>query len=318
MAQRFGGEHSPQNRRGRPQTGGSDNASSSTASSPGGTSQPGGKRGAIQARVTPVGLRANLMFVPPAVMILMSLGAGAVGLVTGLLAAALWAGAAVLLREGLKAQSAYDARKVARRPALPRKVLAALLCGLGGSLGAWSSDPGLSAAALYGIACCGLHLAAFGIDPLSSKGAEGIDAFQSARVARVVDEAEALMDAMTDAVLHARDRQVELRVAQFQSVARTLCRTVEDDPRDLTAARKYLTVYLMGARDATIKFADLYARSGDDQARADYLALLDDLEQNFAARTQKLLLEDRGDLTIEIDVLRARLEREGVQLDRPS
>ena len=54
------------------------------------------------------------------------------------------------------------------------------------------------------------------------------------------------------------------------------------------------------------------------QARADYLALLDDLEQNFAARNEKLLLEDRGDLNIEIDVLRARLEREGVQLDRPS
>ena len=107
-------------------------------------------------------------------------------------------------------------------------------------------------------------------------------------------------------------------VDQFQAVARDLCRTVEEDPRDLTAARKYLTVYLLGARDATIKFADIFARSGNAEARADYLALLDDLEQNFAARNEKLLLEDRGDLNIEIDVLRARLEREGVQLDRPS
>ncbi len=71
----------------------------------------------------------------------------------------------------------------------------------------------------------------------------------------------------------------------------------------------------MGARDATIKFADIYARSRDAQARTDYLALLDDLEQNFDARTRKMLLEDRSDLTVEIDVLRERLQREGVRLE---
>jgi hypothetical protein len=95
-----------------------------------------------------------------------------------------------------------------------------------------------------------------------------------------------------------------------------LFRTVEEDPRDLTGARKYLGVYLMGARDATVKFADVYARTGDPHARADYEALLDDLEQNFAARTRKMLLDDRSDLTVEIEVLRDRLQREGVRIER--
>ena len=94
-----------------------------------------------------------------------------------------------------------------------------------------------------------------------------------------------------------------------------LIRTVEEDPRDLTGARKYLSVYLLGARDATIKFADIYANTRDSQARDDYLALLDDLDKNFAARTHKSLLEDKTDLNIEIEVLRERLSREGVRLD---
>ena len=72
---------------------------------------------------------------------------------------------------------------------------------------------------------------------------------------------------------------------------------------------------MQGARDATVKFADVYARTRDAQALADYTALLDDLEQNFAARTRKMLLDDRSDLTVEIDVLRERLQREGVRLD---
>jgi len=76
-----------------------------------------------------------------------------------------------------------------------------------------------------------------------------------------------------------------------------------------------LGVYLMGARDATIKFVDLYARNKDADARQNYAALLDDLEENFASKTQKMLLDDRSDMDIEINVLRDRLQREGVSLN---
>lgn len=301
MAKRFGGKYSPDEHRNDGEQNVAPRASSASFRN---------------ARVDPVGIGANLMMVPPGLMVLMAVISDAAGLGFGLLAAASWAAGAYLLRDGLRAEAAYNDRKVARRPALPRKILAAGLCGVGAALAALRVDPNLISTVIYGAAATGLHLAAFGIDPMRNKGTEGVDDFQRDRVARVVDEAETYLSAMSDAALRARDRQVEARVEAFQDVARDLFRTVEDDPRDLTGARRYLTVYLMGARDATIKFADIYARSGDAKARNDYLALLADLEQNFAARTRKMLLEDRTDLTVEIDVLRDRLQREGVHLDR--
>ncbi|WP_299698922.1 5-bromo-4-chloroindolyl phosphate hydrolysis family protein [uncultured Tateyamaria sp.] len=267
-----------------------------------------------KARVDPVGARANLMFLPAVPMVFLALNDGATGLIAALTSAAVLTGGAFMLREGLKAEAAYVARKVARRPALPRKILAALLVGLGIALAAYRSEPGIVAPVLYGLAALGLHLAAFGIDPLKSKGMEGVDTFQQDRVARVVDGAEELLTDMRDAMKRAQDRKMELRLDQFQTTVRDLIQTVEEDPRDLTAARKYLGVYLIGVRDATVKFADIYGRSRDTQARVDYAALLDDLEENFAARTRKLLTEDRTDLTIEIDVLRDRLQREGVRV----
>tara|TARA_R110002074_G_scaffold41918_1_gene110694 strand:+ start:1156 stop:2028 length:873 start_codon:yes stop_codon:yes gene_type:complete len=270
---------------------------------------------AARAEVNPVGGRANALFIPPILLVFMSLNDGALGLVLGLMAATVLSGAALLLREGLKAEAAYRARKVAERPALPRKILAAALTGSGVALAAYKNDPGVVAPVLYGIAALGLHVAAFGIDPLTSKGMEGVDSYQKGRVARVVDEAEQHLASMTAALLRISDRAVQDRLAQFQTTARTLIRTVEEDPRDLTGARKYLSIYLLGARDATIKFADIYANTRDSQARDDYLALLDDLDKNFAARTQKSLLEDKTDLNIEIEVLRERLSREGVRLD---
>ncbi len=137
---------------------------------------------------------------------------------------------------------------------------------------------------------------------------EGIDAFQTSRVARAVEEGEKHLSAMKDAILRARDRQLETRVDRFANAARGLFRTVEGDPGDLTAARKYLSVYLLGARDATIKFADHYAQTRDPQARADYEALLADLETTFASRTTALLSNSRTDLDVEISVLRDRLK----------
>ncbi|MEO0487909.1 MAG: 5-bromo-4-chloroindolyl phosphate hydrolysis family protein, partial [Pseudomonadota bacterium] len=269
MAKRFGGKYSP-------------HGSPETANPPARSAYRG-------ARVDPVGARANLMFLPAIVLLFVSLTQGALGMSLGLAGAGVLALGAWLLRGGLVAEAAWRDRKVARRPAVPRKILAAALAGLGTGLAALSHDGNLIAAILFGAAAGGLHLAAFGIDPLTSKGMEGIDTFQQDRVARVVDEAEAHLTAMTDALKRAGDRRVSARMDQFQTVVRDLIRTVEDDPRDLTAARKYLGVYLLGARDASAKFADIYARTQDSKAREDYLALLDDLERNFTDRTAKLM-----------------------------
>ncbi|MEO9779867.1 MAG: 5-bromo-4-chloroindolyl phosphate hydrolysis family protein [Sedimentitalea sp.] len=297
MAKRFGGKYSP------------DGETNDSKIEPRGTFEG--------ARVDPAGARTNVLFIPAIPLVFMSLGDGALGLTLALVAAAVLTLAAWLVREGLRAEAAYNSRKVSRRPAFPRKMAASLLTGLGIAIAAYKSEPGLVAPILYGGVATVLHGFAFGLDPLRDKGMEGIDTFQQDRVARVIEEAESRLSEMSDAVKRAGDRKIESRVDQFQVTARDLFRTVEEDPRDLTAARKYLTVYLQGARDATIKYADIYARSRDPQAREDYLALLDDLEQNFAARTRKMLLDDRSDLTVEIEVLRERLQREGVRTDAP-
>ena len=230
----------------------------------------------------------------------------------GLLLLAAW-----LTREGIVAQEAFEARKVARRPAFPRKIAGSALTGAGLALAGVAAQEGFLAPAIYAVAGTALHLLAFGTDPLRDKGGDGADELQGRRVARAIDEAETRLSEMSRAIIDAGDRDLEERVARFCRTARTLFRTVEADPNDLGAARKYLSVYLSGARDATLRFAEIYGRSRDARARADYEALLDDLEENFAARTEKLLRNDRGDLDIEIGVLRERLKREGIRPENP-
>ncbi|WP_089898960.1 5-bromo-4-chloroindolyl phosphate hydrolysis family protein [Loktanella fryxellensis] len=292
MGQRFGGKFSPQG---------------STTDVP-----QAGQRNAVRPQRDPVGARANLMFVAPAILLVRSLGGGPVDLAAGLAGAVALALGAWLLRGGLRAEAAYHQRAVASRPALPRKILAAVLTGAGVGLATVTGDAGVLGAAIYGTVALIAHVAAFGIDPLAHKRLAGVDTFQQDRVARVVAEAEAHLATIAARISALADRPLTIRVNAFLDTARSMIRTVEEDPRDLTGARKFLSVYLQGTADATAKFADLTQRRPDTDARTDYLSLLDDLDQTFAARNARLLRDERSDMDIEIKVLRDRLARDGI------
>jgi hypothetical protein len=150
---------------------------------------------------------------------------------------------------------------------------------------------------------------------LRDKQVTGIDSFQQDRVARVVTEAEAHLEQITQAVARVDDRRIQARLERFTDQVRDIIRTVEEDPRDLSAARKFLGVYLNGAKDAALKFVDVQERTGDPDAKHAFEALLGDLEASFGRKLEQLLLDNAQDLNIEIDVLRERLQREGLRLD---
>jgi hypothetical protein len=285
MSQRFGGRYSPD--------------------------APSPRPAPPAARPHPVGARVNLLFVLPFAFAVGAFFKDPAGLALNLSAFGVLLGAAWLTRDGVIAQAAYDDLRVARRPAIPRKLFGSVLTGLGLGLAGFGAGP--VAAVIFAALGAGLHLLAFGLDPMRDKGLEGVDLMQTDRAARAVEDAEKLLAEMHDAISRAADRNLVRRVEAFSASIRPLFRAVQDDPRHLNAARRYLGLYLQGARDATVKFADLYARSRDSVARTDYESLLDDLEQRFALRRETLLSDDRTALDIEIEVLRERLDREGVR-----
>lgn len=288
MTERYGGKFSPD-----------------TASQP---RKPG------KLRRSRAGARVNFLFIAPVPMLLVAFQLEPTGMFLKLMAFGDMMLAAWLTQQGLIAEDAYEARRVAKKPAIPRKMFGSLLTGSGLAIAGLNPETfSLINPILYFILGTVLHFIAFGPDPMKDKGTEGMNEFQTDRVARVVDEAERHLAAMKDAIRRARVPALERRVSDFVETARGMFRVVEEDPRDLTSARKFLSVYLLGARDATVQFADLYARSQNEEARTDYEALLNDLENSFAQKTERLLLDDKSTLDVEIEVLRDRLEREGVR-----
>lgn len=303
MAKRYGGEFSPSGRR--------DGAAPRATVTAERLEVPS-FRGRTPLRH---GAKLNLLFALALLPLVTAFFQPVAAMATDLAGVAALLLAAWLTRDGVRAEDAFNERKVARRPAIPRKIFGSVLMAAGVGLLVYGGQWNLAAAIVVGALAGALHLGAFGLDPLKDKGLEGMDRHETDRIARKIDEAEKVLGQMTDAIKRARDRELETRVGTFEDTVRQLFRQVEADPRDLAGARRYLGVYLQGARDATVQFADLYARNRDPQIRADYVAFLDDLETNFAKRTSKMLTDDRTDFDIETEVLRERLNRENLHIE---
>ncbi|TPE50506.1 5-bromo-4-chloroindolyl phosphate hydrolysis family protein [Amaricoccus solimangrovi] len=267
-------------------------------------------------RASNVSFRARLMFALPAPLLfagLFAIGSGdPAAMLADLGGFAGLTGSAWLLAEGQRAEAAYAARAVARPPAIPRKLFAAALTGVSiAAVNYLSLDQGLGSVA-YGLVAALAHVAAFGVDPMRKKGIAGVDDFAAERVAKAIDAAEELLRDTLAAAAGLRDRRLRSRVERVCDNAREVFRVVERDPRDLPRSRAFLSVYLLGLRDATVKYADLADRGGAPGAKERYEALLSDLETSFSKQRTHLLEDNRGDLDIEIEVLRDRLRQDGL------
>ena len=292
----------------------------------GGAHSPGGGRAEAPApgpRLTPaasepparVGFWARAMWWAPAPLVFAVIGdilrGAAAELAVELTALVVLMTAAWLLHEGVRAEAAYAARATARRPAVPRKILASVLTGAGVALlSATSWGAGLAPGLLYGAIAGAAHAFAFGPDPLRDKGLEGFDPAETRRVSEALEKAERIVEQTQAAARGLGDRTLEARVEALCAQARAVFRQIEEDPRDLRRARRFLSVYLTGARDATVKYARLGVR--DPAMRDAFETLLGDLEKSFIAHRDRLAENDRVDLEVEIEVLQDRLKQEGL------
>ncbi len=268
-------------------------------------------------RARRVSLRARSLFLLPLPLLFAGLGAirrgdalemvAELGGFAGLMLAA-W-----LVNEGLRAEEAYDARTVARPPAIPRKLFGAGLVAVSvGGVSLLSHGQGPLNGLIFGLAAGVATIVAFGLDPMRKKGIDGLDDFSADRVTRAIEEAEQLVRDTAAAAARIGDQRLAGRVDRLCDQARGMFRMVERDPRDLARSRAFLSVYLLGLRDATVKFADLSALSRDSAARSQYEDLLGDLEASFSKQRTHLMEDNRGDLEVEIEVLRDRLRQDGL------
>jgi hypothetical protein len=131
-------------------------------------------------------------------------------------------------------------------------------------------------------------------------------------VGRLVRQAYARLDNIETARRGIASGEFKQRLGNIVTGAERIIKLVADDPRDLRRARKFLTVYLEGAQRVTEEYARTPAAAASPDLEHNFRTLLVDMENTCDDQYQKLLEHDVSDLEVRIEVLSARLRREGV------
>ena len=261
--------------------------------------------------------KGALMFLLPLPVLFAAIASLARGNLGGLLGNAagygLFLAGALLLRRGLLTEADYDRRQVAKAP-YPLKTLGggiiALATGVTAYLGA--RYPSIIAAAFGLAALLGCYLS-YGFDPRAAKrftDSDGVDTTD--RVLEALAQAERSIAAIEQATRDIRNAEFNGRLRRIAALARQILKLLEEDPRDLRRARKFLNVYLDGAKQVTEGYAKTHGRVAAPELEDNFRHVLTTIEEVFAEQQQKLLETDVTDLDVQIEVLTTQLKREGV------
>lgn len=252
-----------------------------------------------------------LLPLPAAVAALAALIGGQLGMLLGdLIGYGLMLGGALLVR-----RAADDRRAVLGSglwQPLPPKTSGAGLMALGSGITAWlgaGHHPGIALVFAL-LTLVGFHLV-YGLDLSFSRrlhrsrnlGAQG---------AASLREATAAIAAIEQARVEVRQPELDARLARITTLARQILERVEDDPRDLWRARKFLAVYLEGVQRVVEGYAKTHDRVTAPDLDQRFRHALETVEAAFRKQYQVLLERDVEDLDVQIEVLTQQLEREGI------
>jgi hypothetical protein len=200
---------------------------------------------------------------------------------------------------------------------LPWKTFGAVATGIAAfliSLGA--GHDGVPMALLFGVLAGGACVMTYGLDPRVDRGAIEAAAqragLRGKDVVGTLEEAYRKVRAIEDAARGLHSRELKTRLGRICRQAETILAQLEQDPKNLSRARRFLVTYLDGTRDVVTKYAQQQRDLADTPLGENFRRVLSTVEQVFTEQEEILRRDDQLNLEVQIEVLETQLKREGV------
>ncbi|WP_027160211.1 5-bromo-4-chloroindolyl phosphate hydrolysis family protein [Methylobacter luteus] len=264
-------------------------------------------------RYSPRGLL--LYFLPLALIpaTFIALGKGhLLGVLVNAIGFGLYMLAAWCVRKGLQAEHIYNKSRIARPPQ-PLKMTAAIIAALTTGMVAWlGAGRPLPVALLFAVgAFLGMYLS-YGFDPRKEKNIVAAHGYSRDEILQTLEDSSRIIRGIEQANDRIRNAELNQRIERICEIADSILAEIEADPRDIRRARKFLNVYLDGARQVTEGYAKTHPQTQSGELEQNFRNVLETIESVFQEQHQKLLEEDVFDLDVKIEVLATQLKREGI------
>jgi 5-bromo-4-chloroindolyl phosphate hydrolysis protein len=238
------------------------------------------------------------------------------GFVISLALFALFILGAELARRGIARTWDFRQRKVALASGAPLKSLGAGVIGLATFATAFlAADQSLPASIAIALGSLLGFFLTYGLDARGAKGVAADAGVSPEEVQATLAEARGRIGAIEEAgkrIAGSTAYELRQKVRDVAAAAGKVLQLIEDDPRDLRRARKFLNVYLDSAKTVTENYASTSAKAHSPEMEAKFRAVLDDLKTTCEEQYAKLLENDTLDLDAQIEVLKVRLTKEGL------
>jgi 5-bromo-4-chloroindolyl phosphate hydrolysis protein len=229
---------------------------------------------------------------------------------TGLLS--FW-GAGTVMWRALVAEARYCLGQRPDPPAFPLKAASLALTVLGTGLAGLAGGQNLTVAIVFALLAGFGHAAFYGPDlrprNVSVVRVDGIDI---AAVTAQLKQAYGRLRGIDAAARNIAVSEFGERLTRITDIGRDILAEIERDPRDAARARRFLNLYLDSAEKVTRQYAQTHRQLRSRPLEQNFRQLLVDMEQNFADQHKKLLENDELALDVDIEVLNARLKRDGI------
>ena len=261
-----------------------------------------------------LGLKGSLLFLMPLPVLIASI----IHLLRGnifssITAGALFAGfmvAAIVARHGFKLESKFKQKTLAKAPGTPFKSVAAVILSITTGLTAFLlSAYGLFASILIGFVTLIAFYMAYGMDPRRDKTGNITLGVSADEVFEALEAAEIKIKTIETARQNIRNIEFDQHLKRIIKKARGILTLIEEDPKDLDRARKFLKVYLDGTARVTESYAKTHGRDATTEVLdTNFQEVLDSIEKTFDEQHKKLLENDQFDLDVKIEVLKTQLK----------
>lgn len=219
-------------------------------------------------------------------------------------------------RRGIARAMDFKHRKIARAGGAPLKVVGGAVIAGATFLTSWlAAAQSLPAAIAIGAGALLGFVLTYGLDARGEKGVDANSGVSVQEVQEALAEARGRIGAIEEAakkLTGSTAYELRRKIRDVVTAASKVLQLIEEDPRDLRRARKFLHVYLDGAKTVTENYASTSAKAPSPDLEARFNAVLDDMKKTCDEQYAKLLENDTLDLDAQIEVLKLRLTKEGL------
>lgn len=215
---------------------------------------------------------------------------------------------ATLAKKGFVQEGLYHQETFTKAPKIPYKMIAGYL--LGGATFFTALVTGeqdfMKSAFLAVIATVGYYLF-YGFDPKVDKF-DNLGDVSSQFVLETINEAKGKVAEIENDMTEITDTLLHEKLTLAVNKAQHIIQTIQEDPKDVRVARKFLIVYIDGMAKVTDAYTALDEADISAETKTRLHTLMDDVEKKFDQELKRLKGNNEFDLDVHIDVLQEQIK----------